>query len=142
MENLTFSQAYGYEDLPQQLKLEELPPEARTHIWNVFYEFMVNSTRKYEYSYVYMVNEWERILDAKHLFFDNRPMDDWDDSFEHHRNNVRKFIETSRFNRVFDLIQFVFRHVECPREFVYRMQDAFRYSRLAYEIDTGPPSPT
>ena len=35
--SLTFSQAQGYEELPGPLQLEELPSEARTHIWNVLY---------------------------------------------------------------------------------------------------------
>ena len=35
--NLTFSQAYGYEDLPQPLKLGELSREARTKLWSLLY---------------------------------------------------------------------------------------------------------
>ncbi len=36
--NLTFSQANGYEEIPGPLNLEELPQEARTHMWKVVYE--------------------------------------------------------------------------------------------------------
>ena len=38
--NLTFSQAYGYEELPQPLKLEEISDRARTKLWNILFEFV------------------------------------------------------------------------------------------------------
>ena len=37
-QNLTFSQAYGYRELPQPLKLEELNGEARTKLWSLLYK--------------------------------------------------------------------------------------------------------
>ena len=37
---LTFSQAYGYEQLPQPLKLEELDEEVRTRLWSLLYSFV------------------------------------------------------------------------------------------------------
>ena len=75
MGNLTFSQTYGYEGLPQQLKLEELPPEARTQIWNVFFAFMVESTFANEETPAYVVDEWERILKSIHLFHESLPLE-------------------------------------------------------------------
>ena len=36
--NLTFSQAHGYEELPQPLKLEELSDKARTKLWSLLYD--------------------------------------------------------------------------------------------------------
>ena len=39
MENgrYSFSQAQGYEEILEPLKLEELPQDARTRIWNLFF---------------------------------------------------------------------------------------------------------
>ena len=44
-EQLTFSHSHGYEELPKQLKLEDLPLDARRRIWNVFYVFLERSKR-------------------------------------------------------------------------------------------------
>lgn len=37
---MSFSQAYGYEQLPQPLKLEELSEEFRTKLWSLLYSFV------------------------------------------------------------------------------------------------------
>ena len=34
---VSFSQAQGYEEIPEPLKLEELPKDAWTRIWNLFF---------------------------------------------------------------------------------------------------------
>lgn len=137
--NLTFSQAQGYEELPGPLKLEELPEEARIQIWNVFYHF-INATKKYgSYSSVYVGGVWVPILRAKHASHDNRPLDEWNNSFEHQRQRIRGSVEKLPFNQVFDLIQFVIRHPQCPREFVVMMKEVFATSRLAYTIDVAKP---
>ena len=43
--NLTFSQAYGYEELPQPLKLGEISDRARTELWNLLYAFVNSESR-------------------------------------------------------------------------------------------------
>ena len=138
---LTFSQAQGHEELPGPLQLEELPSEARTHIWNVFYLF-IDATKGSAYPDfpdVWVAGGWEEILHAKHLWHDNLPLDEWDNSFEHHRTSLRRSIETLTFNQVFDLTQFVLRHPKCPPGFIDEMKRAFALSRLAYTIDEAEP---
>ena len=129
---LTFSQAQGYEELPSPLGLEELPPEARTHIWNIFYYFINESRAPFRE----IGGVWRHILYIKHLNFDNLPLDEWDESLEYHRRSLRYSIETLPFNQVFDLIHFVIRHPNCPHEFIDRMNRAFVFCKLAYTIDT------
>ena len=135
MDELTFSQAQGYAELPGPLKLEELPPNARTHIWNIFYVFINASKGRYGS----VAGVWEGILQAKHVSHDNLPIDEWDHSFEYHRMRLRHAIETLPFNQVFDLIQFVLRHPECPYGFIKAMKRVFATSRLAYTIDEARP---
>ncbi len=135
---LTFSQAQGYEELPGPLKLEELPTEARTHIWNVFYSSMALS-RRGAAGDVVVTGVWRDILQTKHSWFDNLPIDEWDASFEYHRQRIRSSVRILPFNRVFDLIQFVLRHPECPYGFIKAMKRVFATSRLAYTIDEASP---
>ena len=137
--NLTFSQAQGYEEIPGPLKLEQLPPKARIQIWNVFYRF-IDATKKFDlYRNVYVGGVWEQILRAKHASHDNRPLDEWNDSFEYQRRQLRDAVQSLRFNQVFDLIQFVMCHPQCSKEFVGQMKEAFMSSKLAYTIDVAEP---
>ena len=135
---LNFSQAHGYEELPAPLQLEELPPAARTQIWNAFYRFL-ESAKKFTGARFIVVGDWADILRAKHVFFDNLPLDEWTNLFDFNRSRLRESIETSRFSNVFDLIQFVLRHPKCPHEFIAVMAGAFEFCRLAYTIDAAPP---
>ena len=145
--SLTFSQAQGYANLPGPLKLEELPNEARTRIWNVFYPhiegagtFEPGGDFPPDNKLVWVVGPpWGTILYKKHLAFDHLAIDDWNYSPEHQQQQLRQSIETLPFNVVFDLVQFVLRHKECPADFIKEMKDAFVSSRLAYAIDDGPP---
>lgn len=141
LQKLTFSQAQGYEELPCPLKLEELPTEARTHIWNVFYLCLEESREPHPYrsSPFQVVGAWAEILWAKHFVHDHRALDEWNTQFDSIRSELRHGIETLPFNKVFDLIQFVLRHRACPKEFTATMKLAFTRCRLAYTIDEGPP---
>ena len=137
---LTFSQAQGYQALPGPLKLEQLLPAARTHIWNVVYFSMTQHGRDHDNSR-YVSGPWQKILMTKHLWHDNRPVDDWNSSFAHHQQAMRTSIENLSFNHVFDLIQFILRHPDCPADTISAMKDIFATTRLAYTIDeTKPPT--
>ena len=132
--NLTFSQAQGYEAVPGPLKLEELPPEARTRLWNVFYRNLV-ATRHFDN----LGRPWSNILSDMHAFYYNRALDEWRPWLQRNIDTLRSSIENRSFNQVFDLIQFVLRHPQCPPEFIFAMAQEFELSRLAYRIDVGPP---
>ncbi len=138
--NLTFSQANGYENIPGPLNLEELPIEARIHIWNVFYENL-NAAKFYSYSMSATVlrSPWDNIFKSVHINHDHQPIDDLINKFHDITSELRNRIETNDFNKVFDLLQFIMRQPGCPREFIERMKGEFKRFKLAYIIDDGPP---
>ena len=136
---VTFSQAQGYEEIPGPLRLEALPRQARTHIWNVFYYHLDQSTETWAFDQRYISRIWEEILRAKHLFHDNLPLDEWSVNFGPIAQKLRGDIERMPFNKVFDLLQFVLRHPKCPRTFTGMMIHVFAECRLAYSIDEGEP---
>ena len=136
---LTFSQAQGYAELPGPLKLEELPRGARTRIWNAFYLFISATTTQPARGMVLVGDDWTSILKAKHSQHDKLPLDEWERLLEYNRQQLRHSIEKLPFNEVFDMIQFVLRHPECPKTFTYLMKKVFASERLAYVIDDGPP---
>ena len=136
---LTFSQAQGYEEVPGPLKLEDLSREARTHIWNVFYVHLEDSVERWHRGGPRISGLWEEILRQKHLFQDHLPVDEWSVEFGPIHQKLRNDIETMPFNKVFDLIQFVFRRPECPAGFVTTMKRTFEMCHLAYRIDEDDP---
>ena len=82
---------------------------------------------------------WKDILQTAHVEFYILPLDDWRADFWPVCKKLRKYIETQPFNKVFDLIQFVLRHRQCPRGFADQLKRTFEVCQLAYMIDTGPP---
>ena len=139
---LSFSQAQGYENIPGPLRLEELPNRARRRIWNVFFTYLSRSKLPDDlFVGVSLIGGvWELILRKVHTeFFDDGALDDWDSDFSSACKKLRQYIETRPINKVFDLIQFVLRHRECPSDFKKQMQDTFEECRLAYIIDAARP---
>ena len=137
----SFSQAQGYEDIPGPLKLEELPKDARTRIWNLFFGHLEKSisTDRAGFDGPWIGGEWAQVFQAAHVKFDVRALDDWRADFWPFCKDLRNRIESQPFNKVFDRIQFVLRHPRCPRGFVTEMRSTFVDSHLAYTIDVGPP---
>ena len=132
---LTFSQAQGYEAIPELLVLGELPSDARAGIWNQFYRFLTKSLRCEGQD---VSQRWELILLSKREH-DRLPLDEWSPKFSAVRTELRSSIETLPFNKVFDLIQFVLGHPACPSGFVAAIKRVFSECRLAYTIDEGKP---
>ncbi len=132
----SFSQAQGYEEIPGPLKLEELPKEARTRIWNLFFVHLQQSTDIHRR---WLGGAWVHVFHTAHAQFDNLPLDDWSAEIWPFCKKLRARIESLPFNEVFDLIQYVLRHPHCPSPFVDSMRSVFEESRLAYTLDAGPP---
>ena len=133
-QKLTFSQAYGYEELPGPLQLEELSAEARTKLWSMLY-YCVHTTR----SGSFVDGRWENILQMLHLHFHVLPLDEFNDKFLYFTNVYKPFFMSQKFNRVFDLLQTIMRHQQCPNDFIKSVAIVFEQCRLAYVLDTRPP---
>lgn len=137
---VSFSQKYGYEEIPEQLKLGELPEAARTGIWNLFFHSLKASSVSGRHTFRRQIGgPWLRICRSIHVDFDNLPLDEFDTDLEQIRIGLRARIETEPFFKVFDLIEFVLSRRECPPNFVVAMEYVFKCSRLAYTLAVGPP---
>ena len=135
----SFSQRYGYEEVPRPLKLGELPAEARTHIWNLFYIGLDGSSVSGYMGHMRIGGPWRQVFQAVHVSLDCLPIDDLDINFQTFCARLRRRIESEPFNKVFDLLQFVVRHRQCPPRFVRAIAGVFEHCRLAYALDLGPP---
>ena len=134
---LSFSQAHGYEALPQQLKLEELRqrrtgavlerigfPEYRP-VRSLYPTRGERSSRTFTHHFLNMplTSDVIEYADVQRLF--DQPIQD--------------FIQNEPFNRVFDLLLAVMRHKECPRLTIAQISEVFQNCQLAYFVDEGPP---
>ncbi len=138
VENLSFSQAQGYEEVPETLKLEELNKRARTQIWNLLFSHMEQSTEVGMHNR-YISGTWRDILKSTHALYDNRALDDWNERFSAICSNLRNHIENDPFNLVFDRLQFILRVKNCPMQFIRGLKRVFAACGLAYTIDESSP---
>ena len=140
--HLSFSEAQGYEGIPEPLKLEELSGTARTQIWNLLYSYLDQSSRSTAvYYHKHIAGHWAKILKNVHCSFDNLAVDDWQTDFDTHRTKIRRHIESDPFNRVFDRLQFILRDKNCSLPFIRDLKRVFEKCSLAYTIDeTRPPT--
>ena len=137
--NLTFSQAYGYEELPQPLKLEEISAGARTKLWSLLYDYVDSESVIPEFSGPVVSGNWRVILLFLHVDHYERALDEFDDSMKNFIGEYKQKFMFGRFNEVFDLLLAIMRQPECPQEFIRLVTVVFKESRLAYVVDVGPP---
>ena len=129
---VSFSVAYGYEQLPQQLQLEELSHEARIGFWNAFYE---------EFIYAENTRLIQVIFDA-HLHRFNGAMDEFpeidylpDSDYENYCMSYKPHFLEGTFNEIFDTLLFLMRHQRCPKNFKTSIGAVFERCQLAYSLD-------
>ncbi len=135
---VSFSQAQGYESLPQQLNLEELNRRARIGFWNAFYQsFMsVGDGEPVRVVFDAHVERFAGAVDEFPEVYGNN-----DPDFEYFCMGYKQHFLEESFNLVFDTLTFLLRHDGCPSDFQAKINDVFRRSRLAYVIDfTGTPT--
>ena len=130
---LTFSQAYGYKELPQPLKLEELSDSARVKLWSLLYRYVSIGSR------VLVGRKWSTILMTLHVGFLGQPWDEFTNRTQIFVNNLKRIFLESPFHEVFDSLLAIMRHRECPRDFSLSVAVVFEQCRLACIIDVGPP---
>ena len=136
-ESVSFSQAQGYEPLPQPLQPEELSKPARVAIWNVLYS-MASKSLEYPYR-----GPWSEILKSIYGDFYGRAIDGWGENeligARRTLSNTRTLIFGTSFNQVFDLLTFIMRNNRCPPTFTQRIASTFGRLQLAYVVDTSHP---
>lgn len=132
---LTFSQAQGYEPMPGPLALEKISEEARNKLWSLFYGYVSKSVGR-----AGIHPTWQRILLVLHINFLMRPSDEflpWLSDFV--AGYKGRFLRKEPFNRVFDILQTIMQHRECPPSFIDDTAALFEECQLAYFVDKGIP---
>ena len=131
---LTFSQANGYEDLPQPLKLGELTDAARTKLWSLLYHFVYSESNG-----SHVCGNWLTVVTYLHVSHYEQALDEFSEFLEDFVNFYKRNFMYDPFHKVFDLLLAIMRHRACPQEFKRAVATVFGESRLAYVVDTSNP---
>ena len=135
----TFSEVHGYDQLPEPLKLEDVPETARVQIWNVIYRHVGLGDKDLMLSVMGITSPWKAIFQTVHDRILGRPLDDLQlGSPTDFAGQYRRIIRDLPFNKLFDALQVIMRHPDCPREFVEDISDCFLRNRLAYCVSVAP----
>ena len=139
MENIdpklvSFSQAQGYESLPEPLKPEELSHAARVAIWNDLYSDAIDDVK----SYGSRRTRWGRLLESVHSDHFGGALHEWRGP-ESTLQRANEVIGKYPFNVVFDLLTFIMRDIHSTQRFKSKITATFYRFQLAYVVDTSNP---
>ncbi len=140
--NLTFSQANGYEELPQPLALGEISYQARRKLWDLLYSSAWEREYDWDGTRFNVAESWIFIFEDIHTGYFERTLDEFGNNPNSLLEAYKGFIfSPARFNKLFDLWQMIMRHPRCPRKFVKETARIFEECHVAYVVDTsGPPT--
>ncbi len=134
-DHLTFSQRYGYEPLPEPMKLEEISSDLRREIWNATREFLIEK-RSYGHTYYFANREArmiERIVGKFLKISENKVPIDY--------SKVMLYFETtcssSPFNKLLELLEAFANDRNIGDEFVERIKNLFEIHGAAYRLDSS-----
>ncbi len=133
---LSFSQANGYEELPQPLALGEISDDARRKLWDLLWTW---AWPRGKLSIVDRVSApWDSVLLAAHQDFFKRPADEFKTDAIPLLNLYKSAILLSLpLEGLFDLWQLIMRHPSCPSPFIVDTSKIFEECQLAYIVDTN-----
>ena len=125
-DHLTFSQRYGYEPLPEPMRLEEISPDLRREIWNATREVLVSIRKPLRVVAGYYFGQGasrliERVL-GKLL---KKSEDEINTSHDEVLNQFKMLILQSPFNRVLELVEAFVNDEEARENFRNRIGNTF-----------------
>ena len=129
-----FSQRYGYEPLPEPMRLEELSSDLRREIWNAVREVLVEKRKGYIENYYFEASGkkfFERVLGANTKTSEDEISTKHNQVCAHLKNSVL----THQFNQVLDLIEIMVNDRDITEYFVKRINNSFEQYAAAYRLD-------
>ena len=126
-ENLTFSQRWGYEPLPDPMQLESLSDDLRREIWN----FISRSLLKIQ-SWGYITYPLQQILGKIYKL----PEDHFSkSSFSSVSEEIKREIISSEFNRVLDIIEVIVNNIDVDPELANQIHHLFEQYSAPYSLE-------
>ena len=131
-----FSQRYGYEPLPEPMRLEELSSDLRRETWNAVREVLVEK-RESAGEYYYFKDPGKRFFERVLGRYTKQPVDAISTDYDQVLSNLKNSILSGQFNQVLDLIEIMVNDKDLTDAFVLDMRNLFEQSGAAYGLDTS-----
>ena len=133
---LTFSQRYGYEPLPEPMRLEKISEDVRREIWNAIREQLLGYRQYYPGATVrYRLNSAGRSFSERVLGKLKRvPEDEINTTYGNVRDTLRETALHGDFNRVLDLVEVLVNDRGTTGKMKERLGELFNQSG-AYRLD-------
>ena len=138
---LTFSQAEGIDLLPQPLALGELSGKARNRLWGVLHRRLSKSSNcPGDFGEGYLIDPWKTIICDYYERVWEQPVDEFSAKFNENSFLIKQLFLVGPYNRIFDFLQFVFRHKKGPRDFSCAVESVLKDSMCAYTVVKDGPT--
>lgn len=135
---LTFEQAEGAAPLPSQLQLKEISAKLRAVLWKIVYDNLIGGLAHNSMgSPAYFSDMWKRILYDKHVFYDHKMADEFENRAWNLIEGVKPIFDKGDYVSIFGFLQFVLRRRNCPYQFDKQIDGALIYSKAAYRVLDG-----
>ena len=130
---LPFSQRTGLEPIPPQLKLREVSDELR-RLLDYCIDLEISRVSKRGVSSLYLDGEWKRVAQDLHVVFFGRKAAKFNNEPHAIRAELGRFVETADIGRLFDLVEFLFRHEGCTNALRQDFENTLVQARSAYRF--------
>ncbi len=143
--DLTFSQRYDYEPLPQPMQLEELSDDLRREIWNHMRRFLFLFREQYSITgYMFRDGEITRFIEYALGKLLKLPHDEIKTDHDSAMSQFKGIIEGGKFNKVLDLIEIVansdsltIKFIIQKQELIWAIRGQFAQHAAAYWLDVS-----
>ena len=129
-EHLTFSQRYGYEPLPEPMRLEHISDDLRREIWNALREFLDHDADIYSFSSTTR-KFIERVLGTFLKKSEDEIRTEYDTAMTIFRNHLFQV----KFNKFLDFVEIMINDEAISKDFVNRIAKSCEGCAAAYWVD-------
>ena len=137
-QDLTFSQRYDYEPLPEPMRLEEISSGLRRKIWDAVRELLLKERRK-ELRYFVFTQRGREFVERVLGAYTETPRDEIRTDYRWVMETFKDaIIVTDEFNKIIDLLEIMVNNEDTPDEFVQQIKGSFE-QHAAYRLDTSQP---
>ena len=133
--SVNFAQAEGFEPLPSQLQLRVISSELSARLWSVTHASLSESISHMRGAPLILVLGWPWDIILENWWV-NRLFKNIDEfpRVDVIKLNVKEVVTSRNYILVFDFIQFVIRHPDCPLDYGREIAAALEVSRAAYRL--------
>ena len=130
----SFSRRYGYEPLPEPMRLEELSSDLRRETWNAVREVLVEK-REGVSGYYYFKDPGKRFFERVLGAITKTSEDEIPTGPDQVCARLKFSVLNHQFNQVLDLIEIMVNDRDITEDFVKRINNSFEQYAAAYRLD-------